>query len=80
MKDYLLKTGPRTLRVEIIGALVWFVFAFAYSRLLRMDAFQTTVMMLVIPAGQAIRYAWWHFRPYKEDPPQPVTRYTRTRP
>mgnify|MGYP001792236969 CR=1 FL=1 len=77
MRNYLLKPGPRSLKVELVAALAWFVFAFAFSRLLHMGAFQTWVILLVIPVGQAVRYVRWHFSPYEETSPPPVTRYTR---
>jgi hypothetical protein len=72
------KRGPKSFLAELISLSA--VLLLAVLLFLGDGAYKIVLcMMIVLVAGTAIRYVWWHFRPYKAPPSPPVTWYTNPR-
>ena len=83
MRDYFkmwFKPGPRSLKVAVIDCLFWSAVFVGAGLLFDWGTSLIVIVVVVFNASVAGRYVWWHFRPYKEPPPQPVTRYTKNYP
>lgn len=76
MRDFF-KQGPVPLAIEAIRivllGLALMVVALVFDGNYGLMALITGAFAV----GVASKYAWWHFRPFKEPPAQPVTRYNR---
>ena len=80
MRDYVkgwFKFGPRSLKFEVIDCLLWSAVFVGVGLLSDWTTYLIVVGVVMINASAAGWHVWWHFRPYKEAPPQPVTRYTK---
>jgi len=74
------RAGPRSFLTELISLMSVAVVLLAIAFFFGDGDYQITLYIMVgLIAGTATRYVWWHFHPYKEPPPPPVTRYTNPR-
>jgi hypothetical protein len=74
------KRGPKSFLAQLISLMFSAVLLLAMGLFLGDGAYKIVLYIMIgLIAGTAIRYVWWRFRPYKEPPPPPVTRYTNPR-